>query len=272
MFDTHIHTHNSHDSEQEIDALCRSAIEKGVNAVSLTDHIDVFAYSEEHNTKVITGSAKDADYAKSTYSEELKIFKGVEVGVYHYDSEMSKKICSLCELDIILGSVHSFMLNGEKVHFSRDNISEEVLSKEKLINQADAYFNEMLATAETADIDVLCHLTYPLRYINAKYNRNLDINIYSAKITQILKTLIERQIALEINTARVGTDFNYTAPTFDIVNEYYNLGGRLITIGSDAHTPEKIANGFDYVKTALKEIGFDKYYYFEKRRPKSVKL
>jgi len=272
MFDTHIHTHNSHDCEQDIDDICTSAIKKGVSAVSLTDHIDVFAYTEEHNTNVVSGSTNDADYANKLYESRLKIFKGVEVGLYHYNHDMSKKICSLAELDIVLGSVHSFMLNGKKVHFSRDDISEEAVSKEELILQTDAYFNEMLTTAETADIDVLCHLTYPLRYINAKYKRNLCIDIYKDKITKILKTLIERQIALEVNTSRVGTDFNYTAPTFDIITEYYGLGGKLITIGSDAHKSEKIANGFDYVKKELKSIGFEEYNYFEKRKPKSVKL
>ena len=272
MFDTHIHTHSSHDCEQEIDELCISAIEKGVTAVSFTDHIDVFAYTEEHNTNVICKSSEDADYANKTYGNKLKIFKGVEAGLYHYNADLSKKICDLCDLDIILGSVHSFLLNGKKIHFSRDDISQNAVSTEELIIQADAYFSEMLKTCETADIDVLCHLTYPLRYINAKYNRNLDINLYKVKITQILKTLIERQIALEINTARIGTDYNYTAPTFDIISEYKQLGGKLITIGSDAHKSDRIANGFKYVKKQLKGLGYGEYYYFEKRKPKFVKL
>lgn len=272
MFDTHVHTNNSHDCKQTIDELCQSTINKGVRVISLTDHIDVFAYTEEHNSSVICGSAADAEYAVKTYGDKLKIFKGTEVGMYHYDAAMSNKICNLVDLDIVLGSVHSFMMDGKKIHFSRDIISEDVAPIANLIAQMDQYFDEMLITAETADIDVLCHLTYPMRYINGRYNRNLELNIYADKITHILKTLIERQIALEVNTARVGTDFDYTAPTFDIIKEYYNLGGKMITLASDAHTPQRVAYGFDYVKKELKSIGFDKYFYFEKRKPQSVKL
>lgn len=271
MFDTHIHTNNSHDSEQSIDALCRSAIEKGVKAVSLTDHADPYAYTEEHNTKVILGMLKDAEYAKKAYGNKLKILCGVEMGEYPYNIEMSKMLCNLAELDIILGSVHSFAMDNGKSHFSRD-ILDETVPMEKIAFQTDRYFDRILLTAKIADIDVLCHLTYPLRYINGKYKRGLDIGMYADKITKILKTIIERNIALEINTARLGTDFNYTAPTFDIVNEYYSLGGRLVTIGSDAHKPERIANGFAQVKKELKEIGFDEYHYFEKRKPQAVKL
>ncbi len=264
MFDTHIHTCNSHDSEQTADQICQSAIEMGVSAVTLTDHIDVFAYSEERNTNVICGSAKDAEYAKIKYNGRLKILKGVEIGEAPYDMDTAKKICGLVDLDIILGSVHSFMIGDEKSHFSRD-ILDTTIPMEKIEKQVDKYFDEMLLTAEIADIDVLCHLTYPLRYINGKYNRGLTLDAYKDKITRILKTLIKRQISLEINTAKVGTDFNYTAPTFDIIKKYYDLGGRLITLGSDAHTPQKIANGFDIVKKELKDIGFKEYFYYEKR-------
>lgn len=272
MYDTHIHTNNSHDSKQTIDEVCQSAIEKGVKAISLTDHIDVFAYTEERNSQVICGTSKDAEYAKKTYGNDLMIFTGVEMGLYHYDIAMSKKLCNLIEPDIILGSVHSFMLDDEKVHFSKDVITAEAVPTDKLIKQVDKYFDEMLLTAETADIDVLCHLTYPMRYINGSYNRGLELDIYTDKIKKILQTIIKRNIALEINTARLGSDFDYPAPTFDIVKKHFDLGGRLVTIGSDAHTPSKITNGFDFVKSKLKDIGYNEYFYYDKRCPKSVKL
>jgi len=272
MFDTHTHTNHSLDSSQTIDALCQSAIAKGVQAVSLTDHVDVFLFSEEQNASTICESAADADYAQRTYGDRLRIFKGTEIGMFHHDIAHAQKLCHMVDPDIVLGSVHSFPFGEKMIRFSRDDLSEAMIPISDLSNYVDSYYDEMLKTAALADIDVLCHLTYPFRYTNGRYHRNLSPNLYTEKFTRILKILIERQIALEVNTARVGSDFDYTSPTFDIISEYYELGGRLITLGSDAHSSSNIANGFASVQNTLKSIGFREYFYFENRIAKAVAL
>ncbi len=271
MFDTHTHTNTSHDSTQSIDELCLTAIEKGVKAISVTNHIDVYAYSEERNTEVIYKTDSEVLHAKSTYQGKLKVLVGTEIGEAHFNPELSRKLCKLVPLDVILGSVHSFPIGNEKSHFSRA-ILDESFPIEKIIEQLKLYYIELLSTAQAADIDVLCHLTYPMRYINGVYNRGVDIGICSDTIESILHTIIKRNIALEINTSNVGTDYNYTFPTFDIVEQYRNMGGKLITIGSDAHTPSRVANGFEYVKSKLKELGYNEYFYYEQRKPISVSI
>ena len=45
------------------------------------------------------------------------------------------------------------------------------------------------------------------------------------------------------------------------------MGGEIITIGSDAHTPEGIANGFNRAAEVLSECGFKYYTIFENRLP-----
>lgn len=272
MFDTHIHTCNSGDSKQTIDEICLTAIKKGLKCITITDHVDIEFTPEERNITCFLGSAKDASEAKKVYGDRIKVFFGTELAMPHASPDKAKKLCSLADMDIILGSVHLVRYKGRKIHLSDDDLSESAVSKEDIIGILDQYYDDIVAAAETADIDVLCHITYPFRYTNGKYNRGIDANLYSEKITRALKAIIKRNIALEVNTAKLGTAYNYTSPTFDIVEEYFNLGGRMITIGSDAHSPEFLANGFDYVKNELKKIGFTEYYYFEKRKPIAVKL
>lgn len=272
MFDTHIHTKNSHDSKQTIDEVCLSAIEKGISGVCITNHIPSSRNRcLEEDLEVIKSDYKDVLYARKKYGDRLKIYLGAELADYSISDEVFKTIPEKYELDIALGSLHGFYIDGVEIHFSRDIMDGSV--SDKIINERlKEYFNVVLLTAKECDIDTLCHLTYPLRYIVGKYKRNVDINDYKDQITEIFKTIIERNIALEINTSGIGTAIDETMPMRSLIKLYYDLGGRLITLGSDAHSKENIAKGFCKVKKDLKEIGFEKYCYFEKRKRKYISL
>ena len=272
MYDTHIHTKASQDSEQTFDMICKSAIEKGLNAVSFTDHVDLLVYSDEKNRKTILDTAEYAKKAKQIYGDKLDVFTGIEFAMSTLDKKKEAEFINMTDTDIVLGSVHSFVADEKIIRFSRDDLSENIVSKEKLYKYIETYYNDILKMAAEADIDVLCHLTYPIRYTNKKYNRDIDIYKFSEILTKILKTIIDRGIALEINTGKFENDMVDLAPTPDIIQKYYELGGRLVTIGSDAHIPERIGNGFEAVKTLLKSIGFGSYVYFKNRSPIFVKL
>lgn len=121
--------------------------------------------------------------------------------------------------------------------------------------------------AEVGDFDVLAHLTCPLRYINGKYRRGLSIEPHRELITEILRTIIRREKALEVNTSGLHNFYGGLMPGREILAQYHAMGGRLITLGSDAHTADRLANGFDETVSLLKEIGFRDYCYYERRRP-----
>ena len=272
MYDTHIHTNSSHDSDQTFDMICQSAIKKGLKAVSLTDHVDLLVYDDEKNRKTILDTAEYAQKAKQIYGDKLEVFTGIEFAMSTLDKKKEAEFINMIDADIVLGSVHSFDANGKIVRFSRDDLSECAISKEELCKYIELYYKALLNVSAKADIDVLCHLTYPIRYTNQKYNRGIDIYKFSDILTKILKTIIDRGIALEINTGKFEDDTDDLAPTPDIIQKYYELGGKLVTIGSDAHIPNRIGNGFDAVKTLLKNTGFDSYVYFKNRKPVFVKL
>ena len=119
---------------------------------------------------------------------------------------------------------------------------------------------------------MLAHLTYIFRYINGKYEKNLDWRIQEEKILRVLRTIIQRNIALEINTSCIGSSYDEWLPNKEILDMYIQMGGRLFTLGSDAHKAEKIGTGFAEVKAYLRQKGIDTLVYYKQRKPQFYKI
>jgi histidinol-phosphatase (PHP family) len=117
----------------------------------------------------------------------------------------------------------------------------------------------------TVDFDIMAHLTCPFRYIVGKYGICVDTRKYESQISKILDCIIEKSICMEINTSGIGTAFGVLMPEKWIIEKYKAKGGYLISLGSDAHAPENAGKGFDSAISLLKSLGFEGYYYFEKR-------
>ena len=96
--------------------------------------------------------------------------------------------------------------------------------------------------------------------------------MHADKIDTVLKIVIERKKALEINTSCLGSHYDELMPNAPILERYYALGGRLVTIGSDSHIEENFAKGLEDAAKVLKQIGFDKAYYYKKRKPYAYAL
>ena len=109
-----------------------------------------------------------------------------------------------------------------------------------------------------------------MRYVVYKYKKTVNIQKYYPIIEQILISVIERDKSLEINSS--GINDNYFMPDKDIIMMYKNLGGKKITIGSDAHIPENIAAGLYEAKEMLLNLGFDTLTYYLERKPIEYKI
>ena len=165
--------------------------------------------------------------------------------------------------DVVIGSVHGIMFRGERKSTSKFDFG--AADEAAMLEYLDGYMDAVVFIAEKLDVDVLAHLTYILRYINGKYKRNLDWRIQEEKIRRIFRAIIERGIALEINTSCVGSFYDEWLPARELVDLYIEMGGRLFTLGSDAHKSEKIGQGFEAVKTHLREKGIAQLVYFKNR-------
>ena len=119
--------------------------------------------------------------------------------------------------------------------------------------------------------DTLGHLDYIVRYGPNK-NQNYSYEAYASYIDPILQFLIEQHKCLEVNTAGLKYGLGHPNPEESVLKRYRELGGTLITIGSDAHRPEHIAYDFDKLESILKELGFRSYTIFRQREPVEMPL
>lgn len=265
LFNNHTHTKNSHDSQAEIPDICANAINAGLSGFAITDHCDC-EYADDPAVKNnILNSFNDAQNAKEKYGDTLVISSGVEVGEALFNPSFAAEIINSAEWDVILGSVHAVRYKDWEMPFSLIDFSDKT---DSFINEyLKAYFDDVLETVCTADFDVLCHLTVPLRYIIKKYNRNADITPFYPVIDEILKETIHRDAVLEINTSNYTFTDNFFMPDEIITDKYIALGGDRFTIGSDAHIATDISKGLNEAAAMLKNKNIHKLIFFRNRIP-----
>lgn len=263
----HTHSEFSHDSKASIYEHALKAIECGVNIFAVTDHADIQFYKERDILNNVLNSNKEAKRVNSLFENKVKVLKGVELGDALFAPEYAKELLSKGDFDVIILSVHD--VRNEKIDIPFSNVDFSEFTEEELYEFINKYFDDLLKSLRTFPADIAAHLTLPLRYINGKHQLNIDSHNFENKITEILKYLIENNIALEINAAGYCGNF---IPEKWVVEKYKAMGGYLITIGSDAHESRFLDNGLINILDTLKEIGFKKYYYFENREAKEIEI
>ena len=114
--------------------------------------------------------------------------------------------------------------------------------------------------------DSLGHLDYVVRYGPTR-NREYDYRDYRDIIDEILKILIRNDKALECNTGGFHYGLGQPNPCEDILRRYRELGGELLTLGSDAHDPSRLGYDFDRARELLRSCGFSSYTVYHQRKP-----
>ncbi len=269
MYDSHIHSKNSHDSKQTLDDICTTAIEKGLKGVSICDHADGGLAIVQNTIENIKNCIEDVKEARKKYGSQLKIFQGVEIAEYLFDKENSDIVLGLCNYDVILGSVHTVLVDEFQDSYSRLDFSEKT-SEDRINFFLKTYFNQMKDMVEKTDFDILTHINCPIRYINGKYHRGIDIMNFKNEISEIYELIINKNIVLEVNTSGFTESMEGLMPNKELLELYKNMGGRLLSVGSDAHAKENIGKGFAETKKMLTEMGFEGYCCFEQRKRQEI--
>lgn len=263
--DMHTHSQFSHDSDCVIETMLLSQIEKGTKIFAVTDHLDMYQAKKTDIFTPIRQSNVEAKRISEKYADSCLVLSGYEISEAFYEAEEYKKVNFDC--DVVIGSVHCVRYPEYMMPYSLIDFS--VFSDEMIYEYLDTYFDDVITMFDTTDFDILAHLTCPLRYIVGKYGRKVDMFRFDAKIERILKRTVSDGKAFEINTSSFGLLGDFM-PSGDIIKKYYSLGGRLITVGSDAHVPENASLNFDKAIGFIKEVGFENVYYFKDRKSYSM--
>ena len=257
IYDLHTHSGQSFDGCETCSALCETAISKGLKGIAITDHLDIDD-STLNVLPFVKAQFDETSKAKAEFDGKLDVLRGIELGQGIYRKELSLKVLSETPYDFVLGAIHN-LENVKDFYFLDYNECDvdELLTR---------YFNDLLKLAEWNMTDSLAHITYPLRYICGNYKMSFDLAKYSEIIDAILETVIKNDKAIEINTSSIDCYHFDTMPGVDIIKRYKALGGKYVTLGSDAHKCERLGFGLEKGFDLLLEAGFDSYTIFKSRQ------
>ena len=259
--DLHTHSESSHDSVCKIEDMCLAQMEKATDIMAVTDHCDIFSFNKYDIYTPIKAAYDTVIELRGKYEGKIRLLSGVEIGEGAWFPEETKKLMDLVPYDVIIGSSHCVKHKEiTKAYSGIQFIAEDI----DPASYFDDYLDELLVMLDVVDFDILAHLTCPLRYITGRQKITVDLKPYEEKITEILRRIIKRGIALEVNTSSYSLMGEFM-PGREILQQYYDMGGYLITLGSDAHVTKDAAQYLDEAKALLKEIGFKHIFYYENR-------
>ena len=269
LCDIHSHTKISPDSRAELSDMARSAVASGLKEFCVTDHCDLLSLEGEPVTFFDWPASKAQYHAvKKELGDSLLLRLGIELGSAVSDPDAARNIIAQGgdELDFVLGSLHNWIgqEGGRDLSFTSYRDDPE-LARRAVSSTLDHTWT--LVTQYPDCYDSLAHIVYPLRYIH-RDGIQLTIQEYEEQVRAIFKEVAKTDHALEVNVCR-GTDMEPWPP---VLAWFKECGGKLVTVGADAHKPEQVAVGIPEALAMLQAAGFDCVTTYERRRPVLHKL
>lgn len=262
----HFHSLCSFDAEHSLVDMCAAAERFGVTELCLTDHCDLI---DENGRINDSWDWKNIDaqiaQARERFRGKLNIRRGIELGQAILRPEAAERVLSEPGIDFVLGSMHNCRsgLDYYWIDFQTEQQCYELMEE---------YLQCLLELSRTDYFDSLAHLTYPLRYMRGRSGLKVDFRPYDDLVYEILKTLVHRGKALELNTSGYRNNSGEPLPPEYILGMYRGLGGDLITVGTDAHEPGHMNDGLEKGMALLEHCGFRYVTLYENRKPRQVPL
>ncbi len=264
MFDNHMHCNYSSDTDVPMEDMILGAIKNGVRQITFTDHIDYDYNSPEIDFEFDTEVyAKEIAFYREKYASNVKINLGLEIGIQPHILEKCEKLVASLKPDFIIASQHNV---------ARKDLYLGDYYKGKDPVEALRYaMNELAEMIEVYDaFSVIGHVDILKRYDEAV--RALDRRYYLEFVKPVFEKLIQKGKGIEVNTSGLRQGLSEPLPSYELLQLYYDMGGRILSIGSDAHKPEDVGHSFGVVYQKLWEIGFRQLYTFEKMVPVAHEL
>lgn len=254
IHDSHVHTKYSFDGARdgsgEIDAIIDTAIARGVDEISLTDHCDIDNILDGIYPEYPADAIKaDIARAKEKYKGKIRINYGIELGEAHARPAEARELLSKYGFDFIIGSLHNLRAYPDFHFLKFDSMTDEHIDYCIRRN-----LDELYELACFGGISTLAHITYIQRYL-ALAGRSFDHTGYSDSFERLFRRLTETGTALEINTSGLRRN-SITMPGYELLAMYREMGGELITLGSDAHTARDVSLGIEEAAAELRRMGF----------------
>ena len=261
MFDFHMHSRVSFDGHDTGEALAKAALAAGLKEICFTDHLDYDPLGKMEKMDFDT-SAYNAEYDR-LHIPGLVIRRGMEFGMDRQNVSQFKEDLKRRPFDFVLGSIH--FVDDLDVYYPEYWQGKTVFQAER------RYLEETLHCVTLHDdFDVLAHLTYISKTTSHPAPRAVPYAEHRELIDEILKVLAQKGKGLEMNSSGVDRCGGFL-PTEDYFRRFRELGGEIVTIGSDAHTTDRVGQYASQVCDIFKDI-FGYVCTFENRKPVFHKL
>ena len=254
IHDSHVHTKYSFDGAKdargEVDTIVRHAIAQRIDEISFCDHYDIDDIIDGIYPPFEADSVRaDIFAAKEKYDGKIRINYGIELGQPHVYPNEAREFLEKYKFDFVIGSLHN--LRGYPDYYF---LKFEHMCPEQLEYIMSRTMSELGQIIEFGVFSTLAHITYIQRYLTV-CGVPFEFHKYSGEYESIFKKLINKNIALEVNTSGLRRG-DITMPGYELLNFYRECGGELITIGSDAHSADDIGKGIEQTAEMLRQIGF----------------
>ena len=272
MLDEHTHSWYSMDSEAKTEDMVLRAIDLGLDYLAVTNHYNAdFNYIKEQYIEAswevkypfdMVGHIEELRALREKYKDKLMLAVGVECGYSKASNSTYLDTINREDFDIIVNSIHLV---------DHEDIYREIFYENK---DRDYVFRSYLEAVRESvdapyDYDIIGHIGYISR--RAPYENNLlTLEEYGDEIDDILRAIISRDKCLECNTKTKSLPLDFL-PGREILARYYELGGRKVSFGSDAHNPTRIADKYKRTAEILEEIGFEGFTYYIEGKPHLMK-
>ena len=278
LTDCHTHTAISPDSDASIAAMLEAAQAQGLAAYAVTDHIELCRYYPQGYYGTAPRNEEDFfDHAarweqameqnrraRALVGGSMTFISGIELGEPDADFGLAESLYRDVRLDFTIASLHE--LRGKLDFYFLDYAHEDV---DALLER---YFTDLLAIARWGYYDVLGHVTYPLRYIVGDAGIAVDMARWTDCLAEVFKAVIAAGRGIELNTSGYRQTYGRPFPDEPLLRLYRDLGGTILTLGSDAHRPEDVGGGIAQGAALAKACGFDRIAVFLRHEPHYITL
>lgn len=263
--DYHVHTNYSIDSDEPMEESICVAIKRGLEEIVFTDHLETLDPKEPIKDVIdYKRYIQEIQYLQEKYQKKIAIKLGAEINLEKDLRQQYNYFINEVPFDFIIGSIHAvdFVDVGTRAYYGGLRVEE----------YHEKYYQNMLEVLQNDfSYSVLGHLDYIVRYGGYK-NNIVNVEKQRQYLEPIMKKAIENGKGIELNTSGIRYNLKDVHPSREILSLYYELGGEIITVGSDSHMASTIAQDFDLAEKLLIDIGFKYYTVFDKLKPDFVKL
>ena len=255
MIDTHTHTHHSPDGAAPMAEMIAAARDLGLTGITFADHAEWYPGDPACGFLDLDAYFSELAQVRQVYDGKMHVLASIELGNPH-DFPTETQAILAHPFDLVIGSVH--WLDGLPGW-------EHPIFRNGLAATYRLYYEELIEMVNEADFDILGHLDLVRRDAWDLLGETLPSDTFREPIEVVLRHLIETGRGLEINTSGLRKGLSEPVPGLDVLRWYRNLGGEILVIGSDAHSPENVGFGFDTARDIALAAGFDRTARYENR-------